>query len=167
MKLLILGLLITALLGCQSSPKQAHLSGEFVGPIKSHQGANYAPLATVINAQLKRCEDSNEAIIGAHFKGAQQLQQFIRRYCGTDSTTAQLKLIANTKQQHTWPDEYLVWLDALAWHTQQLRAQKIDNYYSNNAAKQHQQQLLKTQKQLSELKQKLANIEKQRLESDL
>ncbi len=95
------------------------------------------------------------------------INEFIADYCSTNSTTKQLKLIKTIKVQSTWPSEYQVWFDTLTWHTENLRRQKITNYYSDSKAQKHQQQLLELQKQLIELKQKLVDIEKQRLETSL
>lgn len=95
------------------------------------------------------------------------LNTFIESYCDTNSTTKQLKLITTTKAQSTWSADYHIWFDSLTFHTENLRKQKITNYYSDSKAQKRQQQLLEVQKQLIELKQKLVDIEKQRLETSL
>lgn len=123
----------------------------------------HQPITQVMHAFLSVCENNQPSVV---IENA-QLAQFISDYCETDSTNKQLKLISDIENQAIWPSDYQIWFASLTWHTENLRKQKISNFYSDSKAQKHQQQLLELQKQLIELKQKLVDIEKQRLESSL
>ncbi|MEJ6475161.1 hypothetical protein [Pseudoalteromonas piscicida] len=167
MKYLALSITLFLLGGCAISKQGTEQTKQFIGPVKTKANAKFIPLPDVIKALVSQCAKKHQVTFNDYYRGAAHLEGFIHTYCGTNSTTKQLKAIEEVKLQDYWPDEYGVWLDSLAWHTQNLREQKISNYYSDNKAQRHQEQLLQTQKQLAELKQKLADIEKQRLETDL
>ncbi|MCG9770969.1 hypothetical protein L1D59_20430 [Pseudoalteromonas piscicida] len=167
MKYIAISITLFLLGGCATTEQNVEQTKQFIGPVKTETSAKFVPLAEVIKALVSQCAKKHNVTFNDYYKGALHLQGFIHTYCGTDSTTKQLKAIEEVKLQDYWPDDYNIWFESLAWHTQSLREQKISNYYSDNKAQQHQAQLLQTQKQLAELKQKLADIEKQRLETDL
>ena len=124
---------------------------------------NVVDLTSAMNALLVNCQTGEQTIT----LDDSSLNTFIRAFCETNSTTKQLKLIAEIKASTSWPNDFQIWFESLAWHTENLRQQKVTNYYSDSKAQQHQKQLLHVQKQLLELKQKLVDIEKQRLATEV
>ncbi|RXE99033.1 hypothetical protein [Pseudoalteromonas sp. PS5] len=167
MKYIALSIMLFLLGGCATTEHNVEQTKQFIGPVKTETSARFVPLTEVIKALVSQCAQKHNVTFNQYYKGAQHLQGFIHTYCGTDSTTKQLKAIEALRLQDYWPEDYNIWFESLAWHTQNLREQKISNYYADNKAQQHQAQLLQTQKQLAELKQKLADIETQRLKTDL
>ena len=153
------------IVACTSTPPVQNNSEHTQPTTNTNKAAEqtHQPITAVISALLANCTQAptrptleNEA-----------LQTFIGEYCTTTSTNKQLKLIEEIKTNALWPNDYVVWFDSLTWHTENLRKQKITNFYSDSKAQKHEQQLLELQRQLIELKQKLVDIEKQRLETSL
>ncbi|TMO82840.1 hypothetical protein [Pseudoalteromonas spongiae] len=151
------------IVACTSTPPVQNNSEHTQPTTNKAAEQTHQPIITVISALLANCTQApthptleNDA-----------LQTFIGEYCTTTSTNKQLKLIEDIKANALWPNDYEVWFDSLTWHTENLRKQKITNFYSDSKAQKHEQQLLELQRQLIELKQKLVDIEKQRLETSL
>lgn len=158
-------LFVLLIAGCASTQSPLN-SDEQVKPTSDqgmHTTHRFQPLTLVMQTLLSNCKQTP----ALPQLDDPTLQQFINEFCATTSTNKQLKLIDSIKNAAVWPTEYEVWFDSLTWHTENLRKQKISNFYSDSKAQKHEQQLLELQRQLIELKQKLVDIEKQRLETSL
>lgn len=124
MKYIALSIMLFLLSGCATTEHNVEQTKQFIGPVKTETSARFVPLTEVIKALVSQCAQKHNVTFNQYYKGAQHLQGFIHTYCGTDSTTKQLKAIEALRLQDYWPEDYNIWFESLAWHTQNLREQK-------------------------------------------
>ncbi|CAH9049755.1 hypothetical protein PSECIP111951_00022 [Pseudoalteromonas holothuriae] len=162
MRNLLLILMTYSLVACQSissSDKQL----PFVGPSNAKY-AQFAPLDALLHAHQSAC-DGNFYNPLAGYRSAKKLNLFFSAFCSEESTTTQLRLIAQLHQQDDWPQAYLSYFAMLHQQTSVLRQHKLNNIELKKQLIEHQSALQNTQLALKNLKQKLAQIEQQRLAS--
>ncbi|NOU49842.1 hypothetical protein HG263_04745 [Pseudoalteromonas sp. JBTF-M23] len=160
MRNLVLISITCMLVACQVTSDKADV---FVGPSNSKQ-QQFAPLDVLVQAHLNVCDNqSRSALTG--YRGHQKLNAFFQVFCKERSTTTQLRLIAQLHQQEDWPQDYLNYFALLHQHTAKLRQYKLNNLALKKQTSAQQQALQDAELALEHLKQKLAQIEQQRLAS--
>ncbi|WP_105169876.1 hypothetical protein [Pseudoalteromonas sp. T1lg23B] len=157
--------LITIFMMCTLSACQAISSSvghaTFVGPSNSKQ-FEFAPLTALVTAHQSACDNgTTKQLVG--YRAYQQLNDFLQAFCSTSSTTTQLRLIAQLHQQNDWPQDYLSYFAMLHQHITTLRLYKLENIALKKQLAEQQSALQNVELALSNLKQKLAQIEQQRL----
>ncbi|OHU84339.1 MULTISPECIES: hypothetical protein [Pseudoalteromonas] len=160
MRNLITILMICTLSACQAiSSSVGHVN--FVGPSNSKQ-SEFAPLTTLVTAHQSACDNGTaKQLVG--YRAYLQLNEFLQAFCSTRSTTTQLRLIAQLHQQNDWPQDYLSYFAMLHQHITTLRQYKLENIALKKQLTEQQNALHSVELALSNLKQKLAQIEQQRL----
>ncbi|BBN83613.1 hypothetical protein PA25_35980 [Pseudoalteromonas sp. A25] len=153
-------LLLCALVACKSTTDK---SKAFIGPSNSKQ-QQFAPLSVLVQAHLSTCENHSQTAL-AGYRGHQTLRLFLDSFCKERSTTTQLRLIKKLHLQEDWPQDYRNYFALLYQHTAKLRQYKLDNLSLKKHQAAQKQALLDAELALEHLKQKLAQIEQQRLAS--
>ncbi|CAM4194994.1 hypothetical protein [Pseudoalteromonas byunsanensis] len=160
MRNLITILMMFTLSACQAISSSVD-HAIFVGPSNSKQ-SEFAPLTTLVSAHQNACDNgSTKQLVG--YRAYQQLNDFLKAFCSTRSTTTQLRLIAQLHQQNDWPQNYLSYFAMLHQHITTLRWYKLENIALKKQLTEQQSALKSAEQTLSNLKQKLAQIEQQRL----
>ncbi|WP_440056534.1 hypothetical protein ACSLBF_20730 (plasmid) [Pseudoalteromonas sp. T1lg65] len=163
MKLAIITMITFSLVGCAISPNSQSEAAA--------KETAFPPITSTVKALIQRCKNAHYNPLDIEYINADQLNQFIENYCSTQSTTKQLNEIEEIKHvDSNWPESYIVWFEHLTLHTQQLRTQRIDNFYLDRRLEQAESekqsldsQLKALTKQLKELKLQLAATESERL----
>jgi hypothetical protein len=153
-------LIVLVLSGCQSF-NVAHNSPAFIGP-SNNKHTQFAPLSVLLSAHHHACDGATkQPLLGYKFDDV--LSTFFSEFCHTSSTTTQLKMLAALHQQTNWPEAYLSYFSMLHQQTKALREVKLAHLALNTRYQAQSKMLEDTQKAITEMKNKLALIERARL----